>query len=295
MINYKGPIIVIAGLTGSGKSSLATEVAKKINGYIINGDSRQVYKELKIGTAQPTPEIIEDNTWYIDGIKHHLYGHVSAKNSYDLYQYQKDVQKILNKESQIPILVGGTGLYIDSIIHNYNLKESNTDSRLKLESLSLPELQDLIDKEDLKKMNNSDRNNPIRLIRVIEKGGINKQTGEQLNYLYLQLDIDQELLKERVIKRVDQMFEDGLLEENKQLLEIGLTYNNRALQSIGYKEFEDFFNKKISIEEVKNNIILHTLQYSKRQRTWFKRNKESVKIKNSTEAYEFISNFLTIS
>jgi len=295
MISYKGPIIVIAGPTASGKSSLAIEIAEKINGYIINADSRQIYKELKIGTAQPTPQIIKDDVWYIDGIKHYLYGQISIKNSYNLFQYQKDVQKVLNKESGIPILVGGTGLYIDSIVHNYNLKESTSNIREKLEEMSVSKLHSLMNKEVLEEMNNSDINNPIRLIRVIERGGIHKQNGEKLNYLYLLLDSTKDQLKVNISKRVDQMFENGLLEENQMLLKLGLTYRNRALQSIGYQEFEDFFDKKISLEKVKENILLHTLQYVKRQKTWFKRNSDVIKINGFGDAYDSISNFLRIS
>ena len=295
MISYKGPIIVIAGPTASGKSSLAIQIAKKINGYILNADSRQIYKELKIGTAQPTPEIIENDVWYIDNVKHYLYGQISAQNNYNLFQYQKDVQKVLNKESGIPILVGGTGLYIDSIVHNYNLKKSNINMRKKLEAMSVSKLHSLIDKESLEKMNSSDIKNPIRLIRVIERGSIDKQKGEKLNYLYLLLDPNQDNLKGNISKRVDQMFENGLLEENQLLLELGLTYQNRALQSIGYQEFKDFFNKKISIKETKDNIILHTLQYAKRQKTWFRRNNDVIKIKGFKDAYDSISNFLIIS
>jgi len=295
MISYKGPIIVIAGPTASGKSSLAIQIAKKINGYILNADSRQIYKELKIGTAQPTPEIIENDVWYIDNVKHYLYGQIAAQNNYNLFQYQKDVQKVLNKESGIPILVGGTGLYIDSIVHNYNLKKSNINMRKKLEAMSVSKLHSLIDKESLEKMNSSDIKNPIRLIRVIERGSIDKQKGEKLNYLYLLLDPNQDNLKGNISKRVDQMFENGLLEENQLLLELGLTYQNRALQSIGYQEFKDFFNKKISIKETKDNIILHTLQYAKRQKTWFRRNNDVIKIKGFKDAYDSISNFLIIS
>ena len=124
MINYERPIVVIAGPTASGKSSFALKLAKDIGGHIINADSRQVYKELKIGTAQPIPDHIENDIWYIDEIKQYLYGHISAKERYSLFQYQKDVQQVLDKESGIPILVGGTGLYIDCIVHNYNLKKS---------------------------------------------------------------------------------------------------------------------------------------------------------------------------
>ena len=295
MINYTDPIIVIAGTTASGKSSLAIEIAKEINGYIINADSRQIYKELKIGTAQPTPEIIENDVWYIDGVRHYLYGQISAKHSYNLFQYQKDVQKVLSKESNIPILVGGTGLYIDSIVHNYNLKKSNSAMREELEKMSVSELRNLIDTRELKKMNHSDVNNPIRLIRVIERGGTNRQKGDKLNYLYLLLETDQTKLRENISNRVDKMFKDGLLEENQQLLELGFTYRNRALQSIGYQEFEDFFNNKIPLDKVKENIILHTLQYAKRQKTWFRKNKDVKKIKGFKDAYDSISNFLRIS
>ena len=295
MINYKGPIIVISGVTASGKSSLSVEIAKKINGYIINADSRQVYKELKIGTAQPIPEIVENNLWYIDGVRHYLYGQISIQNSYNLFEYQRDVQEVLSQESGIPILVGGTGLYIDSVVHNYDLKQSDTDLRQELENMNIKELRSLIDKNDLQKMNQSDINNPIRLIRVIERGGINRKKGYQLNYLYFLLDIDQEILEKKISNRVNKMFKDGLLEENQQLLNLGFTYKNRALQSIGYQEFEDFFSNRISLEEVKENIILHTLQYTKRQRTWFRKNKDIQRISDFTDAYNSISNFLRIS
>lgn len=295
MINYKKPIIVLAGCTASGKSSLALKIAEKFNGYIINADSRQVYRELKIGTAQPTPEIVQNDLWYIEGIKHYLYGQIPVKNSYNLFQYQQDAQKVLDKEKILPILVGGTGLYIDCVVHNYDLKKSDITKRKKLESMSVKQLQSMIDTEVLEKMNNSDINNPIRLIRAIERGDVDSKKGETLKYLYLLLDIDQDKQEEKIKNRVDQMFKDGLLEENEQLLEAGFDYNNRPLQTIGYQEFEGYFNGRKSLEDVKNDIVLHTIQYAKRQRTWFRRNKDVVKIKNYEDAYDTISNFLTIS
>jgi tRNA dimethylallyltransferase len=299
MINYSKPVIVIAGATASGKSSLAIKLAKDINVYIINADSRQVYKELKIGTAQPIPEIVKDDVWYIEGIKHYLYGHVSAKERYNLYQYQKDVQKVLDKEDGIPILVGGTGLYIDCIVYNYklknNIKKDTQYSRKELEKMSLKELQSELTKETLNKLNSSDRNNPVRLIRAIERGGVNREKGQKLKHLYTVVDINDENLKERIKDRIDLMIEQGLVEEVRNLLDNGFNFEMSAMQSIGYNEFEGYFEKEKTLEQVKDEIVLHTLQYSKRQKTWFKRNRNIVKVDEYNTLYEEALKFLRIS
>lgn len=282
MINYHNPLIVIAGPTASGKSTLAIQLAKDIGGYIINADSRQIYKELKIGTAQPIPDFKEEKIWYIDGIRHFNYGIVSAKESYSIYQYQKDVQEILEHNDGTPILVGGTGLYIDSIIFNYNLKpNTNNDnpySREELNSMSVSQLQELLDEEVLESMNNSDRNNPIRLIRAIERGTIYDK-GEPLNHTYFVIDRDEEELHERMKLRIEQMFDEGLEKENRDLLAKGFTYDMQAMRSIGYREFEEYFNNKITLDNLKENILTHTKQYAKRQRTWFKRNENAKFVK----------------
>lgn len=299
MINYEKPIIVLAGPTASGKSTLALKLAKDFNGYVINADSRQVYKELKIGTAQPKPDKIQNGIWYIDGIRHYLYGHISAKDRYNLFEYQQDVQKILDRENGLPILVGGTGLYIDCIVYNYILQknsEQNTEySREELEEMSIKKLQSLIDKNSLDKLNSSDIKNPIRLIRAIERGGINQKRSEPLNYIYLYLDSAPEALEDRIKQRVELMLTDGLLEENNKLLNRGFTYSLSSMHSIGYKDFEEYFLKKKSIEQVRDEIVLHSIQYAKRQRTWFKKHEDLVKIDNYKEAYKVVLNFLTIS
>lgn len=284
MINYTNPIVVIAGPSASGKSSLAIQLAKDINGYIINADSRQIYKELRIGTAQPVPDNIQEGVWYIDGIKHLLYGHISIKNSYDIYNYQKDVQKILdNNPHQIPILVGGTGLYIDSIVYNYDLQNKKESickySREELNGMSLQQLQSLIPKDTLKEFNESDIKNPIRLIRTIEKGSLIHSKGKPLDFTYFVLDINQKELETCIKRRVESMFKMGLEEENKELLRMGFTYDLQALKSIGYQEFKEYFDGKKTLDDVKKDIFIHTLQYTKRQRTWFRRNKDSIYIK----------------
>src|SRR5690606_5751195 len=119
-------IVVISGTTASGKSEIALALAKEFNGYIVNADSRQIYKQLKVGTAQPKPEkVLGQGVWEISGVKHHLFGFVSIEDEYNIYKYQKDVEEILQTNSGTPFLIGGTGLYIDSIVYNYDINSSS--------------------------------------------------------------------------------------------------------------------------------------------------------------------------
>jgi len=286
MIHYKGKIVVIAGPTASGKSDIALRLAKDINGYIINGDSRQIYKDLNIGTAKP----IFDRGNILDGVKHYLYDYVNPKDNYTLYDYQKDVQKILENEKGIPILTGGTGLYIDSVVFNYNLVKNNKNIS-DLDSKSVEELQSIAGVL-INDMNESDRGNKHRLIRTIERGGINREKGKSLNHIYFVLDIEKEILIERVYERVNKMFDMGLLKENTDLLSKGYTYLDRGMNSIGYIEFKEYFEDKISLDEVKEKIFKNTMSYIKRQRTWFRRNKGSIWIDNYEDIYQKASTFI---
>ena len=287
MIDYNGKIIVIAGPTASGKSDIAITLAKKINGYIINGDSRQVYKYLNIGTAKP---VFQNSEYTIDGIKHYLYDFVDPKDSFTLFDYQLAVKDILKKEKGIPILVGGSGLYIDSVVFNYILsKNHNIDTTLQ--SKSIEELKELA-KEYLPNMNESDRENKHRLIRAIQRKGSTHKKGDMLNSIYFVLDIEKEILEKRVRERIDGMFQEGLLEENISLLEKGYTYEDKGMNSIGYIEFKEYFDKEKTLEQVKEDIYRNTLSYIKRQKTWFKRNKNSMWINNKEDIYYKASNFI---
>lgn len=279
------PILVIAGCTASGKSDIALSVARSINGVIINADSRQVYREMSIGTAKPMFDYFSNNIGYIDGVPHYLYSYVSVSDDYNVYQYQKDVFDLLDNlpNVKVPILVGGTGLYIDSVVFNYELKEdyiNNFDKKResKLYELPLDELQKLVDKDIFIKLNNSDKNNPRRLVRIIEmseNGNYSKNKGNPLEYKYFVVDKPVDEIRKNIENRVNHMIDNGLMEENVEIREQGLNKYN-ALMSIGYQEFDGCFEGSKSLDEVRNEIINHTNQYAKRQRTWFRRNKDVV-------------------
>ena len=286
------PIIVISGCTASGKSDVALKLAKRINGVILNADSRQIYKEVSIGTAKPNLILNESNQWEKEGITHYLYSQTSINKKYNLYQYQTDAFKILNQLSpQItPILTGGTGLYIDSVIFNYKLKtlsQPQTEVADNLSDFTAKELQRLVPSEILNKLNESDRQNKNRLIRVIQKGLPSTEKGTPFEHIYFFLDIEKDILEKRIEQRVNQMFKDGLLEENIKIRN-AFPKSTFFKTTIGYKEFEDYFPKNISLDEVKEDIISHTKQYAKRQRTWFRRNKGVIYVKNLEEIEKWI-------
>jgi len=270
------PLIVIAGPTATGKSDMAIRLAKAINGVIINADSRQVYQEMSIGTAKPSKEQMAQ-------VPHFLFGTVSMKDTYNIYEYQKDVFKLLETipATQVPILVGGSGMYIDSVIYNYNLVQSEkiqNQSRGALENFSVQQLQQQIPEDILSQLNNSDKNNPRRLQRIIERGNSlpeKKLTTPLFPNRYFVLDLPIEILRTRVKTRVDQMLENGLIEENKKLREEGLN-KYTAFDSICYREFDGYFEGEKTLEQVKEEIVTSNMKYAKRQRTWFRKNPNAI-------------------
>jgi len=276
-------IIVIAGPTASGKSKIAIDLAKRLNGVIINADSRQIYKELIIGTARPTVS-------EMGNIPHYLFGHVSIKEEYNIAKYQKEVIDLINTlplDKQI-ILVGGTGLYIDSVIFGYDLnsEQENKKQRDSLSSLTLQALQSRIASDVLNMLNESDRNNPRRLVRIIEKEGniTSRDTTPIYPCKYFVIDVSKEELERNVRNRVEKMFERGLEAEARTLFG-NCAYQYSALQSIGYQEFLPYFENtsQYTLENVKDSIIRNTMKYIKRQKTWFKRNPNAIWVKNIEE------------
>ena len=258
-------IIVIVGPTGIGKTKLSIELAKKLDAEIINGDSVAIYKHLDIGSAKPTKEEREN-------IPHHLIDIKEVDEDYSVFDYQKDCrQKIeeINSRGKRIIIVGGTGLYIKAALYDYIFTEGTTYKEYK--DLSNAEILNKL--KEYKLSDYPALNNRRRLVRLLNKLENDEQiTNNRDKLLYkikvIGLTTDRETLYERINKRVDIMFENGLLEEIESLKD---KYNNsRILNSgIGYKEFYDYLFNNKSIEEVKEEIKRDSRRFAKRQYTFF--------------------------
>ena len=260
-------IIVIVGPTGVGKTKLSIELAKYYNASIINADAVQIYKGLDIGSAK----ITEDEK---EGIKHYLLDIKDINEEYSVCDYQKDARKILdsNLDKNI-IFCGGTGLYISAALMDYRFYED--DLNLTYDEYSNEELYELV----LKKDNNSkiDKNNRIRMIRFLNKKNIELVEPKLLykNVIFIGLTTSRDKLYEVINKRVDKMFNDGLIDEVRRLY--NKNKNSKILnRAIGYKEVIKYLKQEISLEEAKELIKKNSRHYAKRQYTWFN-NKMNIK------------------
>lgn len=256
------PLVVIVGETASGKSDLAIELAKKFNGEIICADSRTIYKGMNIGTAKPSKEDQQS-------IPHHLLDVVSPGQKYSAAQFQKDAIKLINDISirgKLPIMVGGSGLYIDSVIFNYQFSGSDAP-------------RDPVNPRHLQKSDTSTLSNKQQL---------------RPNTLVIGIKLDREILEQRIKARLEQMVEHGLVEEVKTL---GKKYSldNEAINGIGYKFMGQYIRGEISLEEAKSLMIKGDLSLAKRQRTWFKRNQNINWITDKNQAEELVKTFLNHS
>ena len=260
-------IIVITGPTAVGKTKLSIELAKKYNGEIINADAVQVYKGLDIGSAKVTEEEKEN-------IPHHLFDIKDVNEEYTIYHYQKDcrekIKEILDR-GNIPILVGGTGLYIKAALYDYKLteeKETNTYNNLTTEELYNELLE--LDKDIV-----IDKNNRRRLIRAINyykenNKSINNNVTNKLLYdcIFIGLTTDRKVLYDKINTRVDIMMKEGLLNEVKDFYEKGIR-TKPLLNAIGYKEIYSYLDGNISLEEAIDKIKQNSRHYAKRQYTFF--------------------------
>lgn len=280
----KKKAIVVVGATASGKTALGVHIAKKFNGEVISADSMQIYKGMDIATAKPT---IEE----MDGIKHHLIDFVDINQQYSVSAYCNDARKIFDEiieRNKIPVIVGGTGLYIDSFLSNTKFLESASSESVRKELLAEAEKNGIVSLyEQLKEIDpdaakNIHPNNTVRVIRALE---IYKTTGQTLTEqnkqshaiesdiepLYIGINYsDREKLYNRINLRVDLMLENGLLEEAKSFF-----FSNpskTAFNAIGYKELKPFIDGSLSFDVCVENLKRETRRYAKRQITWFKRN-----------------------
>ena len=287
-MNEKHKVIVICGPTASGKTALSIELAKKINGEIVSADSMQIYKDMDIGTAKPTKQEIGE-------IKHYLLDFVSPEDRYSVAQYKQDAKKaikeIINK-GKTPIIVGGTGLYVDSLIYEieYNDIKLDEEYRKKLEKIAEEQgLEELykkaveIDPEAMKKISQNDKKRIMRVLEIYHSTGKTKTEQEkesrknpvEYDYRVFAINWDREILYQRINKRVDIMVEQGLIEEVKEILN---KYDKfpTAMQGLGYKEVVDYLNGIYTKEEMIEKIKLETRRYAKRQLIWFRKNKQTI-------------------
>lgn len=260
-------VIVILGPTGVGKTKMSIELAKRLDGEIVNADSMQFYKNLDIGTAKIKEEEKEN-------IPHHLFDIKEVSDDYSIFDYQKDGRKIINdilNRNKTPIIVGGTGLYIKALLYDYKLsyeKENNTYDELTTEELYNKLLE--LDKDII-----IDKNNRRRVIRAInyylENGtSINNNKTDKLLYnaVFIGLTTDREILYDIINKRVDKMLSEGLLEEVKYFYDRKV-YTKPLINGIGYKELYKYFAKEETLEEAVNKIKQNSRRYAKRQYTFF--------------------------
>ena len=279
----KQKVIVICGPTASGKTGLSIELAKKINGEIISCDSMQIYKDMTIGTAKPTIDEMQ-------GIKHYLIDCVSPDTRYSVADYKKDATKAINEvlnKGKIPIVVGGTGLYVESLVYGIEYNEIKVDLKyredlekiIKNEGLNnLYERAKQIDPEAIKKISVNDKKRICRILEIYHSTSKTKteleiesrKKGPDFNYLLFGITMDREKLYDRINKRVDIMIENGLIQEVQDLLK---KYNDfpTAMQGLGYKEVVEYLKGKCSKEEMIDKIKMETRRYAKRQLTWFRK------------------------
>lgn len=299
-------IVFIGGPTASGKTDLAVKIAKDFNGELINADSRQIYKFLDIGTNKG--DIIEiEGKNFIDDIPIHLVSFLNPDERYSVFEFKIAALNLIEEitsKNKLPIIVGGTGLYIDSIIKNYELT-STTDSKIRenFESKSLEELTTFLTKnfnEEFTKLNSSDRLNKRRLVRLIEKlltPPPQYQTSKLLNYDYIFLypDYNWEDLTLKIGSRVEKMFKEGLVKEVEDVLLKGFSKSCVALQGTGYKEVIQYLEGDIDLKSCIELVKISHRQYARRQRTWFEgegRGYNLLKVKDYSEAKDLVEAFL---
>ncbi|MBZ4221511.1 tRNA (adenosine(37)-N6)-dimethylallyltransferase MiaA [Bacillus wiedmannii] len=279
-------VAVIIGPTAVGKTQLSIDLAKELNGEIISGDSMQIYRTMDIGTAKVTKE-------EMDGIPHYMVDIKNPEESFSVAEFQERVRKHIREiteRGKLPIIVGGTGLYIQSVLFNYQFTDDAGDTiyREQMEKLALERGVEYVHKKlqevDPESAERIHANNVRRVIRALE---IFHTTGEKMSdqlekqeneLLYdvslIGLTMDREMLYDRINLRVDIMMDQGLLEEVEGLYNRGIR-DCQSIQAIGYKEIYDYFEDRVSLEEAVSQLKTNSRRYAKRQLTWF-RNKMDV-------------------
>ena len=296
----KPKVIIICGPTASGKTGLSIELAKKIGGEIVSCDSMQIYKDMTIGTAKPTIQEMQ-------GVPHYLIDFVAPNERYSVADFKKEALKAIStilEHGKIPIVVGGTGLYVNSLTQNIEYPEIGVDVNYrnelekKIEKEGLEKLWEEANKIDEKSMTIISKNDKKRIMRVLE---IYHQTGKtktkieeesklippQYEYIVFGITMDREKLYSRINQRVDMMIEQGLIEEVEHLLKKYKEFPT-AMQGLGYKEVVSYLKGDLTKEEMIEKLKMETRRYAKRQLTWFRKDKNIIWLDGTAKVEENI-------
>lgn len=283
----KKPLIILTGPTAVGKTELSIRLAKSLNGEIISADSMQVYKYMDIGTAKITKEEMQ-------GVKHYLVDEFEPDDDFNVVRFKEYAKRYMEEiyaKGKIPIVVGGTGFYIQALLYDIDFDENDNDTtyRQELEEIAKEQgssvLYEMLRRVDPKSCEAIHENNVKRVIRALE---FYKQTGKPIsehneterektspyNFAYFVLTDDRKVLYDRIDKRVDIMVENGLFEEVEMLKKKGYTKDMVSMQGIGYKEVFDYFEGACSYEDAVYILKRDTRHFAKRQLTWFRREKD---------------------
>ncbi len=271
-------VIVIVGPTSVGKTKMGVELAKRFNGEVISGDSMQIYRHLDIGTAKVTKS-------EMDGVLHHLIDIKDPDETYSVKDFQDDARRLIGEitaKNKVPIIVGGTGLYIKGALYDYQFDEGQGDHEATkrkyqdFDNIGLHQLLEKIDPETAKDLHPNNRQRVLRAIEIFETTGktksetLKKQEHKMLYDAYLVgLTCPRDVLYANIDKRVDRMIDSGLVAEMENLEEKYLNPKLQSMQAIGYKELFAYFAKEMSLEEAGELIKKHSRNYAKRQYTWF--------------------------
>ena len=280
----KIPVIAVVGPTASGKTSMSIEIAKRFSGQVVSADSMQIYEKMNIATAKPTDDEMQ-------GIPHHLIGFQPIDKKFSVAEYvtlaKECIEKIYN-DGDMPVIAGGTGLYIDSLLQNIQFSQEDENSKIRQELTEMFNEKGAeymlnwlneIDPETASRLHLSDKSRIIRALEIYKATGktmteqkvLSKLEETPYDVLYIGINYrDRNVLYDRINLRVDLMLETGLLEEAKEFYNI--PQDKTACQAIGYKELAPYFRDELTLEECVEKLKLETRHYAKRQLTWFRKN-----------------------
>ena len=295
----KDKLIILAGPTASGKTSVSIDLAKRIGGEIVSADSMQVYRGMDVGTAKIKADEMQ-------GVKHYLINVLDPTEDFNIVKFKNMVKysiEEIKRNGHVPILVGGTGFYIQSVIYDidFDTQDDNGDIRKALEEeydkMGADFMYEKLKKIDSVSAENIHKNNKKRIIRAIEYFLINnalisahnesqRKKDSPYDFRFFVLNPPRDILYDRINQRVDKMVEEGLVEEVKSLKNAGLSIENISMQGIGYKEILEYLEGEITLDDAIDNIKQNTRHMAKRQVTWFKREKDVIYI----NPFEFENN-----